>query len=140
MKSKQTEQKRTFVLRLERGEETISSLSIFSKENNIHGASVQGIGALSYARLYSVINSEEFSAKEESFEKPMELISALGNISMGENREPIIHFHVVLGLEDKSSVVGHLLEGKISFTGEFIIQELGEIKKKKEGKLNLLNI
>ncbi len=140
MKSKEITRKRTFVLRLERGDEIIESLSNFCKENKILGGTIQGIGAISYAKLYSVQNSKEFLPGEKEFQAPMELISTLGNITTDENNNPLLHIHTCLGFPDKSSKVGHLLKGTISFNGEFFIQETDKIDKRKEGKMNLIQI
>lgn len=139
MRSKQIFTKRTFVLRLERGEEILSALANFCNENKIKGGLIQGIGALSYARLYAVKNSEEFETREDEFQEPIELVSCLGNIST-TGKEPLIHLHVCLGSQDKSSKIGHLLEGKISFTGEFFIQETEKIEKIKQGDLFLFKL
>ncbi|MBI2079747.1 DNA-binding protein [Candidatus Micrarchaeota archaeon] len=135
MKSNQIQPKRIFVIRLERGEEVIASISNFCKQNKIEGGTVQGIGALSEATLYSVKNSEKFIFNEETVNQPMELVSASGNIAVKDG-EPLIHMHVCLGLSNHTSKTGHLLRGTISFTGEFFIFETEKLVKKKEGELN----
>jgi len=141
MKFKQIESKRTFVLRLERGEEVIEKLTQFCKENKIEGGTIQGIGALSYAKLYAIINPDKFETKESEFVGAMELVSCLGNITINKgNQNPIIHLHVCLELNAKSEEAGHLLKGIISFTGEFFIQETEKIEKKKDGGLLLMDL
>lgn len=139
MKSKQIERKRTFVVMLERGDDIIEKLTQFCKENKIQGGTIQGIGALSYAKLYSVQDSEKFIPGEDEFSNPMEIVSCLGNITTKEN-EPLIHLHICLGFPDKSTKAGHLLKGIISFTGEFFIQETEKIEKKQEVDLNLMSL
>ncbi len=140
MKTKQTIAKRTFIVRLERCDEVIGKLIDFCKSNKIEGGTVSGIGALSRVKIYSVQDSKKFIAEEETIEKPMELVSALGNIAIKENGEPIVHLHVCLGLPDHSAKTGHLLEGIVSYTGEFFIQETERITKKKEGDLLLMEL
>lgn len=136
MKSKRVDIKRIFVVRLERGEEIASSLKKFCEENKIKGGFIGGIGAVSYATLYSVKDSVGFALVKKKFSEPLELLSASGNISTA-NGEPLIHLHTVLGRSGKSTIGGHLLEAKISFTGEFFILETGRLEKTKQGELML---
>jgi len=138
MIEKELKIKRTFVLRLERGEEVLSTLSNFCRKNEIHGGTIQGIGALSKVKIFNVQNSDELIKKETEFEEPMELVSAVGNITTGPEGL-IIHLHVCLGFPDHSSKAGHLLEGITSHTGEFFIQETDRIKKEKQGKMFLIS-
>jgi len=138
MIEKEIKNKRTFVLRLKRGEEVISSISNFCNKNNIQGGIIQGVGALSKARIYNVQNSDELVTKETVFKDPIELVSALGNITTGPEGL-ILHIHVCLGFPDHSSKAGHLLEGLISHTGEFFIQETERITKEKQGKMFLIS-
>lgn len=136
MKVKQTKLGRTFAVRLERNDEVIVSLKEFCITNGIEGGLVYGIGAVSYAKIYSVKNNEQFSTIEKEFSEPMELISALGNIGFLGGK-PFIHLHVLLGKSDKSTLAGHLLDAKISFTGEFFIVETDRLEKVKEDGLAL---
>ena len=137
MKTKKTTLAKIFVLRLECGEELVSALKTFCEKNKIKGGVISGIGAVSYAKLYSVSDSERFVKIEKEFSGPMELISALGNISLVDGK-PLIHLHVTLGRSDKSTIAGHLLEAKISFTGEFfILQTTDALEKTKQGELML---
>ena len=95
---------------------------------------------MSKAKLYAVNNSETFSTDKKKIEGAMELISALGNVSTDENENPIIHLHVCLEVNAKQREAGHLLEGIISYTGEFFIYETSDIKKRKKGELKVFDL
>ena len=56
----------------------------------------------------------------EKFNKPHELLSLTGNICT-QNNDYILHLHAVLGDENKKTVGGHLLEGKVEVTNEIVI-------------------
>lgn len=138
MKAKKITAKRTFVVRLERGDEVLGKLGEFCNSNVVESCMVYGIGALSHAKIFSVQDSEKFAVHEQTIEKPMELISALGNITRNEAGKPLVHLHVCLGLPDHTTIGGHLLEGTISYTGEFFIIETEKIIKSKQGEELLL--
>jgi predicted DNA-binding protein with PD1-like motif len=57
------------------------------------------------------------------FEKPMEVLSLVGNVSLKDG-QPFIHAHITLSDEKGQSFGGHLMEGTIVFAAEFIIEEL----------------
>jgi len=128
-----------YVVRLDRGEDIIKLLETFCKLHNIKGSIIQGIGALSYAELYAVNRSDEFSVDKKNISGAMELISAIGNVSTN-NDNPIIHIHVCLELNAKQREAGHLLKGIVSYTGEFFIFETEQIIKTKSNNLNLFDL
>ncbi len=132
--------KRTFVIRFDRGDEVISSLSAFCEQHHIKGGMIYGIGAFSKATFYAVVNSEIFKTNQMEINEPMEIVSALGNVSTDENGKPIVHIHSCVEVHASKTVAGHLLKGIISYTGEFFIIETDNIQKAKQGDLHLFKL
>lgn len=56
----------------------------------------------------------------EEFQEPHELLSLVGNISK-QGDEYNFHLHAVLGDENKNTVGGHLIKGKVSVTNEIVL-------------------
>ncbi|MFH1447753.1 MAG: PPC domain-containing DNA-binding protein, partial [Candidatus Micrarchaeota archaeon] len=108
------------VIRMERGEDVIGSLEKACEGHGVKGGLVFGIGALSRCTLYASASTEKLEPNAMELEEPLEIASAMGNITQ-KNGKPYIHLHCVLGRRDYSSVAGHLKQGIISLTGEFSI-------------------
>jgi len=140
MKARKIKRDRTFVIRLDRGDEIVSRLAEFCQKNGITGGMIYGIGALSYAEFYAVINSNDFETNEKKVTGAMEIISALGNVSTDADGKPVIHMHACVELNAKKQEAGHLLKGIISYTGEFFIFETDKIQKHKSGSLNIFDL
>lgn len=112
----------TYILRLDKGEEIISSLKLFCEENNITAGSISGFGVASDVTLIC-FDMETQSPKKKFFKGDFEVISFLGNISHIDN-ELFIHLHVTLADNQFKAFGGHFAEGIIGLTGEFFIQPL----------------
>jgi len=112
--------KRIIQGRLCKGDEIISRLSSFLKDNSITSGIITGIGAVSFAKIgYYNQTEQKYIARE--FNEAMEILSLKGNISIKDN-EPFMHLHIVLSKDDFTCIGGHLSEAKI-FAFEFEIIE-----------------
>lgn len=102
-----------YLLRLEKGEDILSSLQHFcSLYPEIGAGSIKGIGAVSQANVGFYDGSEYL---ENSFSENFEILSLIGNIAANQ----IVHLHGIFGRADGSCVGGHILPGcKVSFTCE----------------------
>lgn len=110
------------VVRLERGEEILTSLTELAKKEKIRAASLVGIGALTFAE-YGVFLSDIKEYKKESYEGAMEILSLNGNFSTKDG-EPYLHLHITLSGSEYKVFGGHLNKGIIGPTGEFFIDLL----------------
>ena len=73
----------------------------------------------------------------EKFNKPHELLSLTGNICK-QNNDYILHLHAVFGDENKKTVGGHLLEGKVEVTNEIVLLKTDmSLKRRLEKKTGL---
>jgi predicted DNA-binding protein with PD1-like motif len=127
---------RIFLLVLETGDEVVSTLEGFLRENNINAAAIQGVGALSNGVV------GWFSPKDRNYQRipangQMEVLSLLGNVALNED-EPKLHAHVVLGSALGAVIGGHLIEGRVRPTLEVYVTEMpGYIKRKPNPEIGL---
>lgn len=112
--------KRVFQGRLFKGQEIMSEINKFLKENSIKAGLVSGIGAVKKAKIGYYVQDEKRYISHE-FNEPMEILSLKGNVSIKDG-EPLAHIHVVFSKEDFSCVGGHLYEAEV-FAFEFEIVE-----------------
>jgi uncharacterized protein len=110
------------VLVLESGEEAFSSLQNFARDPCISAASLTAIGAFERA----TVGWFDFSSKtynEIDVDEQCEVLSAIGDIAIGDDGEASLHVHIVLGLSDGSTRGGHLLRGTVHPTLEVVLTE-----------------
>lgn len=95
-----------WIVRIEKGEELISTLTKFIKENDVPTCWVSGLGATSDVTLgFYWLDKQEYSWKK--FEELMEVTSLQGNISWIDG-EPMLHIHGSFSKSDMSAVGGHV--------------------------------
>ena len=130
----------TYVLRLDRGEELISSIKKLCEIENIGLATIEGLGACDHVvlGLYD-INQQVYH--KETFDEAFEITSIIGNVTMMDD-EVYLHIHINIADEDLHAYGGHLYECVISATCELFIRKInGQVirKKDEETGLNLFN-
>ena len=130
-----------FMIRLEKGEDILGSITGFAKGNRVGAALFEGIGSLNTAKL----GHYDFETRKYSFEvfkDDLEILSLSGNISR-MNGKPLPHAHVTLGRRNFSVIGGHLDEGSLANMVEIGVTVLpGKlVKARDEGVgLNLLQL
>lgn len=113
---------RDWFLRIDRGEEIVSTIAAFSSEHSISLGTVQGIGAAGSA----VIGLFDTKAKEYrpvKLEGDFEITSLAGNITVMDGR-PYLHLHVTLSDASYHAYGGHLTSAVVSGTCEVFIHAL----------------
>lgn len=113
---------RNWVLVLDEGEEAFDAISRFAQENEIAGASLTAIGAFRSATL-GFFDSATKKYKEIPVDSQTEVLSAIGDVAVGDDGKPSLHLHAVLGFEDGSTKGGHFIRGVVHPTLEIIIRE-----------------
>lgn len=110
---------KTYLLRLEKGEQLMSELLNFCQTEEIGCGQISGIGGLSSVELgfYDLVRREYLF---HEFHELLEICNLNGNIAL-VNDKPFAHLHVVLSRPDYSCLGGHLKEGTLGGTGEFFI-------------------
>jgi predicted DNA-binding protein with PD1-like motif len=113
------EKKNVIFIRLFPDEDINEQLKKACKLHEVKTAVViSGIGQFKKVQLGYFKEKGNYSS--EIFEKPLELLSLTGNICK-QGKNYILHLHVVLGDENKNTIGGHFIEGKISVTGEIVL-------------------
>jgi predicted DNA-binding protein with PD1-like motif len=117
------EGERTFVLVLDPGDDAMAVLKAFADEENITAASFTAIGAFSRAKVaWFDVEAKDYVVT--AMDQPVEVLSLIGDVSVDEQDQPVIHAHAVLGQRDASTRGGHLMEGHVSPTLEVILNEV----------------
>lgn len=101
------------------GDEIATGLAKFATEKKIEAAHFTGIGAANDLKL-AWYNLSKKEYKVIIVDEDTEVLSLLGNIGVLDGK-PIVHCHIVVGLEDGRTVGGHLLHGTVKPTLEVIV-------------------
>jgi hypothetical protein len=127
MKSRKLD--RETVLIFDTGDEVVSTLTKFAKENHIAAAHFTAIGAFSDTGLgYFDLQRKDYL--KNPVNEQVEVVSLTGDIALDQG-EPKVHAHVVVGKRDGTAMGGHLLEAHVKPTLELILQEDGGQLRKK---------
>jgi predicted DNA-binding protein with PD1-like motif len=119
------------VVILDSGEEAFAALTKFANETKISAASLTAIGAFEQATMgwFDFLSK---SYKKIEVGEQCEVLSAIGDIAIGDDGKASLHVHIVLGLSDGSTRGGHLLEGMVRPTLEVVVTETTAKLRRKE--------
>jgi predicted DNA-binding protein with PD1-like motif len=125
------------VVILDTGEEAFAALTRFVREAGISAASLTAIGAFERATVgWFDIASKSYRKIEVG--EQCEVLSALGDVADGDDGQPSLHVHVVLGLADGSTRGGHLLAGMVRPTLEVVLTEVpATLRRRKRADLGI---
>jgi uncharacterized protein len=96
----------TLIVVLDDGEEAFSALQEFARNEGVSAASLTAIGAFSRATV-GWFDFASKSYKEIAVDEQGEVLSAIGDIAIGDDGKASLHVHIVLGLRDGSTRGGH---------------------------------
>ncbi|MBM7866299.1 DUF296 domain-containing protein [Heliobacterium gestii] len=108
-----------WLVRLDRGDEIVTSLKELVKKEGIRLGAVSGIGAVGRATI-GLFESATKQYHSREVTGDMEIASLTGNISE-LNGEAYLHLHITLTDATNAAFGGHLSAATISCTGEIII-------------------
>ena len=139
MKWRQIENR--YIVRLEKGEEVLGTLTAFVLDQCIQGGVIHGLGAI----CDLVLGLYEPQKKEyirRTFEEDLELGNLTGNISYFEDN-PVLHCHATVAASDLRAYTGHLFSARVAVTVECVIipfaERLTRVRDEQIG-LNLLDV
>lgn len=125
------------VVILDAGEEAFAALTKFANEAAISAASLTAIGAFAKA----TVGWFDFAAKtyrKIEVDEQCEVLSAIGDVAVGDDGKASLHVHIVLGLSDGSTRGGHLLSGTVRPTLEAVLTEApATLRRKKRADLGI---
>lgn len=110
----------TYYIRLDKGEEIISSIEAICKKEGIASACYSGIGGCSSAEIQTFI-PEKSAFETRKIEGMLELTSLLGNLIAGDTEEVHHHSHAMFAyLENGTHCVagGHIKSITVLYTAE----------------------
>ena len=106
-------------IRLDRGEQVLTSLQQAFREANIRSGIVQAIGALEDVELgYFVLSEKQYRRKK--LEGIFELLAFSGNISQVDG-QAFLHAHAVIGDPEFRVWGGHFFDAKVAVTMEVFV-------------------
>lgn len=118
-----------YLVRIDKGEEVVSSLKKLCTEKNLKLGSITGLGAADRVTvgLFDT-DTKEYHSRELTGK--YEITNLTGNITE-MNGEVYLHLHITLGDEEHRAWGGHLNECRISGTCELVIDVIdGEVGRK----------
>ena len=129
-----------YYIRIDKGEEVLSTILELCRKENILSAYFQGIGACDKVICQTLdLSKNDFITHEKT--GVLEMLSLLGNIAQKENGEPTIHAHGSFSYVENEEVKlfgGHMKEGHICYTGEIILTPTDlPIKRTNETGMNI---
>ncbi len=136
MKAKKTE--KGHIIKLERGEELIATLTQYCADANIQNAVFQGIGAVERVKIgYYDLGTREYFFRDEP--GVFEVASMQGNVALVEGK-PFIHAHAVLSRCDNTleCIGAHIKEAYVAVTLEIFLTPLDSaIERKHDDSIGL---
>ncbi|MCW5702207.1 MAG: DNA-binding protein [Bradyrhizobium sp.] len=127
----------TLIVALDDGEEAFSALQEFARKEGVSAASLTAIGAFSRATV-GWFDFASKSYKEIAVDEQCEVLSAIGDVAVGDDGKASLHIHVVLGLSDGSTRGGHLLKGTVHPTLEVVLTETpARLRRRKRPELGI---
>lgn len=119
----------TSILVFEKGEDIISGIKKYCRNNNIDGGWLSGLGAVSKAEVaFYDLNRKKFIQKE--IKEEMEIASLIGNVATFEN-DIATHIHVVLSDKNMKPLAGHLISATVAATCEIRMEVFDQPLKRK---------
>ena len=126
----------TCIVRIDRGEEIIASLTALCEKENIRLASVEALGAVDHA-VVCVYNVPTKTYFKKEFNEFMELSSLFGTVTRKEG-QVYLHLHATLCGKDLIARGGHASELRVGATCEMAVRTLpGEVGRKQDGETGL---
>jgi predicted DNA-binding protein with PD1-like motif len=113
---------KTFVLIFETGDEVMTGLNQFAIQRQLGGSHFTAIGAFQDVTL-GYFDWAKKDYRKNPVREQVEVVSLIGDIATGEDGQPKVHAHVVLGKFDGGALGGHLLEAHVRPTLEVMLCE-----------------
>lgn len=134
MKSKKVGQ--SYIVKLEKDDKVIETLTLFCKENQIYSGNFSGIGAVKQTTVgYYELATKSYHWRD--FLEDHEVSGLLGNVTMVGN-EVFLHAHINLSNKNLEVFGGHLKEAIVAVTLEVRLDVLkGKVKRVFDDEIGL---
>ncbi len=112
----------TRVVILDSGEEAFATLTKFANDTGLTAASLTAIGAFERATI-GWFDFDKKTYKKIEVAQQCEVLSAIGDVAVGDDGKASLHVHVILGLSDGTTRGGHLMVGTVRPTLEVVLTD-----------------
>lgn len=125
------------VVILDEGEEAFAALTRFANAEGLAAASLTAIGAFEKATI-GWFDLAARTYRRIEIDEQCEVLSALGDVAVGDDGKASLHIHVVLGLSDGTTRGGHFLSGRVRPTLEVVLtQAPAMLRRRKHADLGI---
>jgi hypothetical protein len=115
----------------------LTRAAALARKEGVSAASLTATGAFSRATV-GWFDFASKSYKEIAVGEQCEVLSAIGDIAVGDDGKASLHVHVVVGLSDGSTRGGHLLKGTVHPTLEVVLTETpAKLRRRKRADLGI---
>lgn len=108
------------VIRLNRGEEIVTSLVDIFKKEDIRAGYFTGLGAIDQLTM-AIFDKDKKEYIDSTYEEPLEVTALVGNVSTMDD-QVYTHMHITCGRGDGTALAGHLKKAVISMTAEIFVE------------------
>lgn len=105
---------------LRKGDEIMSALAEFARENHIREAHFTGLGAID-SGLLGWYDPAKHADRRIQIESEAEIVSLVGDITRGRDGKPRIHAHIAVASGSGEVTGGHLFAARISLVGQIYV-------------------
>ena len=124
----------TVYIRMDKGDEIISSILNVCRKEQISSATFSGIGGCSEAQIQTFL-PETGTFETETISGMLELVSLMGNVISDDQEEPYLHAHGMFSYKDGDKhyvSAGHIKSISVLYTAEIELRPVkgGTIRKK----------
>ncbi len=112
----------TIILRIDKGEEVVKSITDYCVRENIANAYFSGIGAVDVLTCgYYNLEEKQYHFKE--YAEPLEVVSLSGNVMLKDGT-PFVHVHGVFTDIENRAFGGHIVEMHVHVVLEVMLTPL----------------
>jgi predicted DNA-binding protein with PD1-like motif len=112
------------------GEDLVETIRRTAEQNSVNSGFFFLIGTLKTAVLGYYENGKYLHIEKAG---PLEIVSCMGNISVKEKDELVVHGHIVVSDRDAAAYGGHVLPGcLVDATAELVLVKTGDLDLRRE--------
>ena len=128
----------TIAVRLEKGEEIVSSIRAICEKEGVKAGTIQGLGAADHS-VVGIFDFTKNAYVSNTFDQDMEITALIGNVSTKDGKL-YLHIHATLGDDKGLAHGGHLNEAVVSATCELFIRKLDMVIERKADPKTGINL
>ena len=128
----------TIAVRLEKGEEIVSSIRAICENEGVKAGTIQGLGAADHS-VVGIFDFTKNAYVSNTFDQDMEITALIGNVSTKDG-ELYLHIHATLGDDKGLAHGGHRNEAVVSATCELFIRKLDMVIERKADPKTGINL